>query len=126
MRYTPAVTIVAAWIRALTGVGPAIASGSHVCKGSWADLPTAPPRSRRAAATAIPEPTGHARGAICMRSWMSSVPKVMNRRNRPMAMAVSPTRVTMNALMAARPLAGSLYQKPIRRYEHRPTPSQPR
>ena len=26
---TPAVTIVAAWIRALTGVGPAIASGSH-------------------------------------------------------------------------------------------------
>ena len=26
---TPAVTIVAAWISALTGVGPAIASGSH-------------------------------------------------------------------------------------------------
>jgi len=29
MRYTPAVTIVAAWMRADTGVGPAIASGSH-------------------------------------------------------------------------------------------------
>ena len=29
-RYTPAVTIVAAWIRAETGVGPAIASGSQV------------------------------------------------------------------------------------------------
>ena len=29
-RYTPAVTIVAAWISAETGVGPAIASGSHV------------------------------------------------------------------------------------------------
>jgi hypothetical protein len=27
--YTPAVTIVAAWISADTGVGPAIASGSH-------------------------------------------------------------------------------------------------
>ena len=27
--YTPAVTIVAAWISALTGVGPAIASGSQ-------------------------------------------------------------------------------------------------
>jgi len=27
--YTPAVTIVAAWIKAETGVGPAIASGSH-------------------------------------------------------------------------------------------------
>src|SRR5438552_10173805 len=30
MRYTPAVTIVAAWISADTGVGPAMASGSHV------------------------------------------------------------------------------------------------
>ena len=29
MRYTPAVTIVAAWISAETGVGPAIASGSQ-------------------------------------------------------------------------------------------------
>src|SRR6185369_9857641 len=28
--YTPAVTIVAAWMSALTGVGPSIASGSHV------------------------------------------------------------------------------------------------
>ena len=27
--YTPAVTIVAAWIKALTGVGPSIASGSQ-------------------------------------------------------------------------------------------------
>ena len=29
MRYTPAVTIVAAWISAETGVGPAMASGSQ-------------------------------------------------------------------------------------------------
>ena len=29
-RYTPAVTMVAAWISAETGVGPAIASGSQV------------------------------------------------------------------------------------------------
>ena len=29
---TPAVTIVAAWISADTGVGPSIASGSQVCK----------------------------------------------------------------------------------------------
>ena len=27
--YTPAVTMVAAWIKAETGVGPSIASGSH-------------------------------------------------------------------------------------------------
>ena len=30
IRYTPAVTMVAAWISALTGVGPSIASGSQV------------------------------------------------------------------------------------------------
>src|SRR3954464_8735642 len=42
---TPAVTMVAAWIRALTGVGPSIASGSQVCRPSWADLPMAPMNS---------------------------------------------------------------------------------
>ena len=31
--------MVAAWIRALTGDGPAIASGSQACSGNWADLP---------------------------------------------------------------------------------------
>ena len=41
-RYTPAATIVAAWMRADTGVGPSIASGNHTCSGNWADLPTAP------------------------------------------------------------------------------------
>ena len=39
---TPAVTIVAAWIRADTGVGPSIASGSQTCSGNWADFPMAP------------------------------------------------------------------------------------
>ena len=39
---TPAVTMVAAWINAETGVGPSIASGSHTCSGNCADLPTAP------------------------------------------------------------------------------------
>src|SRR4051812_29648729 len=45
MRNTPAVTIVAAWIRAETGVGPSIASGSHTYNGSWALLPQAPRNS---------------------------------------------------------------------------------
>jgi hypothetical protein len=31
-RYTPAVTIVAAWIKAETGVGPSIAIGNQTCK----------------------------------------------------------------------------------------------
>jgi len=41
-RYTPAATMVAAWISALTGVGPSIASGSQTCSGNCALLPTAP------------------------------------------------------------------------------------
>ena len=39
---TPAVTIVAAWIRADTGVGPSMASGNQVCNKNCADLPIAP------------------------------------------------------------------------------------
>ena len=35
-RKTPAVTSVEEWTRALTGVGAAMASGSHALKGSWA------------------------------------------------------------------------------------------
>src|SRR5271157_5757950 len=40
--YTPAVTMVAAWIRAETGVGPSMASGSQTYRGICADLPVAP------------------------------------------------------------------------------------
>ena len=43
---TPAVTMVAAWINAETGVGPSIASGSHVCRPNCADLPIAPMNKR--------------------------------------------------------------------------------
>jgi hypothetical protein len=45
IRNTPAVTMVAAWIRADTGVGPAMASGSQMYSGICADLPTAPRNS---------------------------------------------------------------------------------
>src|SRR5918997_1915329 len=38
--------MVAAWIRALTGVGPSMASGSHTCSGNCALLPTAPTNTR--------------------------------------------------------------------------------
>src|SRR4051794_32867828 len=45
IRYTPAVTIVAAWISAETGVGPSIASGNQACNGNWPDFPHAPSNS---------------------------------------------------------------------------------
>src|SRR5471030_3357783 len=38
----PAVTMVAAWIKAEIGVGSSIESGSHTCRGTCADLPMAP------------------------------------------------------------------------------------
>ena len=38
----PAVTMVAAWIRAEIGVGPSMESGSQTCSGTCADLPMAP------------------------------------------------------------------------------------
>src|SRR5580693_8379868 len=45
IKYTPAVTIVAAWIKAETGVGPSIASGSQVCRGTCADFAAAAMKS---------------------------------------------------------------------------------
>ena len=47
-------TIVAAWIRADTGVGPSIASGNQVCSGNWPDLPHAPSSSSSPIAAATP------------------------------------------------------------------------
>ena len=68
---TPAATIVAAWISALTGVGPSIASGNHTCNGNWALLPIAPKNSNSAMNPAI-EKTHHpcsiARASACSRA----------------------------------------------------------
>ena len=44
---TPAVTMVAAWISAETGVGPSMASGSQVWSGTCADFPIAPMKRSR-------------------------------------------------------------------------------
>src|SRR3974377_2206360 len=55
IRYTPAVTMVAAWIRAETGVGPSMASASQGNRGIWADLPTRARNSNRQMAVAVPD-----------------------------------------------------------------------
>src|SRR5260370_34732687 len=52
--YTPAVTMVAAWINALTGVGPSMASGSQTYNGSCADFPHAPMKSNKQAIVNVP------------------------------------------------------------------------
>ena len=46
--------MVAAWMRADTGVGPAIASGSQVSNGICADLPVQPKKIRIAASDRTP------------------------------------------------------------------------
>ena len=116
IRYTPAATIVAAWIRAETGVGPAIASGSHTCSGNCADLPTVPPNSRSAA---IDTNSGETtpRPMISPISWMFVVVKPVTAINAmmPNMNGTSPIRVVMNALIAAFEFSFSSHQWPISR-----------
>ena len=47
--------MVAAWINADTGVGPAIASANQVCNGICADLPAAPKNNINAVQMVIDE-----------------------------------------------------------------------
>ena len=55
----------------------------------------------------------------------SSVPNVVKTRNIPARKPASPMRLTMNAFMPASEALCLWNQKPMRRYEQRPTPSQP-
>ena len=105
---TPAVTMVAAWMSAETGVGPSMASGSQVCSRNCADLPMAPTnRSRQivvSTSTCIP------RNSMVLPTWSGaeantvSYCRVLNTvktAKMPSAKPKSPTRLTMKALMAA-------------------------
>ncbi len=106
-----------------TGVGPAIASGSQTWSGTCADFPIAPANSSSEIAVAVPFAIVSP-GAPSTAS-KSSEPNFDTISARPISIAVSPIRVVTNAFFAA--LAFSVFsnQKPIRRYEQSPTPSQP-
>src|SRR3990170_5312747 len=129
---TPAVTMVAAWISSLTGVGPSIASGSQVCRPNCADLPIAPTKSSRQSnvmvSTRIPakpmvEPAID--GEASRIAGIETVPNTRKVPKMPRLKPKSPTRLTTNAFKAAALADGLWYQYPISRYEARPTPSQP-
>src|SRR5579883_1432714 len=105
---TPAVTIVAAWISAETGVGPSIASGSQVCRPSCADLPIAPINSRIQAK--VSAGTRQPRKSITVLTWCGAAantvsklsdPKITKTVKMPRAKPKSPTRLTTNASIAA-------------------------
>ena len=96
--YTPAVTMVAAWISADTGVGPAIASGSHTYSGICALFPHAPTNS----STPIPAATPGVTWSTCpITPAMLSVPKLANSQAIPRMNPMSPTRFTRNAFFPA-------------------------
>ncbi len=100
-------TIVAAWMRADTGVGPSIASGSQTWSGNWALLPIAPANTSTATI-----PSGIVSAVVgwiihCIDCWMFSVApsgrfSVFTKIAMiPSANPTSPTRLTMNAFFAA-------------------------
>ena len=125
IRNTPAVTIVAAWMSADTGVGPAIASGSHTNRGSWALLPTAPTKSITAIAVAV---------VVARSPWIAAPlmvaklidPTAPKARNIATMKPQSPTRLVTNAFLPALAASSRVNQNEISRYEHVPTPSHPR
>ena len=105
---TPAVTMVAAWIKAETGVGPSMASGSQVCSPNCADLPMAPMNNSRqmsvSASGCQPKngmvlPTSV--GACAKMVPKSTAPTIANSAKIPSAKPKSPTRLTTKALIAA-------------------------
>src|SRR5262249_4395381 len=122
----PAATIVAAWISADTGVGPAIASGSHVYRGNWADLPIVPPNMSKAAAVIRSTDTCPP-ATVSLITWMFEVviPVAYTRAKMPNMNGTQPTRERMNPLIAADELRGSSYQRRLHRYEQTPMISHP-
>ncbi|GAA3407812.1 hypothetical protein GCM10018952_02680 [Streptosporangium vulgare] len=108
----PAATMVAAWMRALIGVGPAIASGSQTCNGTWALFPATPASRSMVAAMSVPDDIS---GTPAMTSAILKLPAAVPRTKMPNRNPTSPIRVTRNALIAARELALSSHQCPTSR-----------
>ena len=104
--------MVAAWIRAETGVGPSIASSSQDCSGSWADLPHAPSSSSRQMAVTTPV-------LAELEAWKTPLkltePNVANISMMASDRPASPTRLAMKAFFAAVAADGLYCQKPISR-----------
>ena len=108
--YTPAVTMVAAWMRAETGVGPAMASGSQTWSGICALLPAAPSMSSRVMAVIATPPAAKWSSAPAKIGMKSSVPKALKRRNMASRKPTSPIRLTMKAFFPASDFSRSLNQ----------------
>ncbi len=104
--------MVAAWISAETGVGPSIASPSQDCSGTCADLPQAASSSISPIAVSLPSlalPAAPNTGSKAKEPNSTNISMIAMDRPR------SPTRLTMNAFLAAVAALGLCCQKPISR-----------
>ena len=116
--------MVAAWIRALTGVGPSMASGSQTCRGNCADLPMAPQRSSSGASQrkvcALKSPcTASDPSATAWYAAKTSVNlkdcATETSSSTPSMKPTSPNRVTTKAFLAALAAEGLNHQNPMSR-----------
>src|ERR1039458_7193959 len=125
--------MVAAWIRADTGVGPSMAWGSQVWRGNWADLAKAPTASRMqiSVMSGLPVPNELAwakiwgRLRVC-RAWGKTAHfslgghavtalRLTKIRKAAITSATSPMTWVIIALRAASTALSRSYQKPISR-----------
>ena len=108
-----------------TGVGPAMASGSQVCRGSCADLPTAPPRSSSAAASGAPSPRVQVCGAS-MPIFEFERPEPGEQDEIPMANADVPDSRHDERLLCRAAVDFVLVPEADEQVAAEPTPSQPK
>ena len=104
---TPAVTIVAAWINAETGVGPSMASGNQVWRPIWADLDKTPINKNKPIKNnklnfilKIKMYSFCIKGIIALSIEKSSDPYNKNIIEKEAKRETSPTLLTINALKA--------------------------
>jgi hypothetical protein len=107
--------MVAAWIRAETGVGPSMASGSQVCSGTWADLAKAPTSRRMSPAVSAPPWALPSMPACLNVPRRSSVWAWRKMKNVPSTRPTSPTTLMTKALIPARVAVVRRYQKEMSR-----------
>ena len=115
--------MVAAWIRADTGVGPAMASGSQVCSGNWPDFELTAAIRQSEAMSRVEWPITPSSEARLV-STIPKLPAPKNRMITPMIRPMSPTRLVRKALRAASLFFFSSHQWPMRANEQTPTSSQ--
>jgi hypothetical protein len=118
--YTPAVTIVAAWISALTGVGPSIASGSQTYNGNCADFPIAPAKSSKQIHVSTPACVALSAGMFA--AFAKTVPKstelnVQKRSRMPMVNPKSPIREHEQIHVREEPVIAFLVRHVARRID---------